>query len=132
MAGPVVVELDQRAVLRVGGADLYLDGALLSLGRTVTVDRLSPSAAEAQRARWPDYDLVVFDGVSPATPPVTGRFLYLDAHGAGSPFARTRSCVAVRRSSTEYGSSMYRRRALSWRRCMWSPSRNTAGPFAVS
>jgi len=83
----VVPPLPHRRILRVGGADLYLDGALLSLGRTVTVDRLSLSAAEAQRARWPDYDLVVFDGVSPAAPPATGRFLYLDAHGAGSPFA---------------------------------------------
>ena len=67
--------------------DLYLDGALLSLGRTVTVERVTPAAAEAQRARWPDYDLVIFDGVTPAPPPTTGRFLYLDAHGAGSPFA---------------------------------------------
>jgi hypothetical protein len=83
----VVPPLPHRRILRVGGPDLYLDGALLSLGRTVTVDRLSLSAAEAQRARWPDYDLVVFDGVSPAAPPAKGRFLYLDAHGAGSPFA---------------------------------------------
>jgi VWA domain-containing protein len=84
----VVPPLPHRRILRVGGADLYLDGALLSLGRTVTVDRLSLSAAEAQRARWPDYDLVVFDSVTPAAPPPThGRFLYLDAHGAGSPFA---------------------------------------------
>ena len=83
----VVPPLPHRRILRVGGADLYLDGALLSLGRTVTVDRLSLSAAEAQRARWPDYDLVVFDGVTPAAPPAKGRFLYLDAHGAGSPFA---------------------------------------------
>ena len=83
----VVPPLPHRRVLRVGGADLYLDGALLSLGRTVTVDRLSLPAAEAQRARWTDYDLVVFDGVTPAAPPARGRFLYLDAHGAGSPFA---------------------------------------------
>ena len=86
----VVPPLPRRRVLRVGGADLYLDGALLSLGRTVTVDRLSLSAAEAQRARWPDYDLVVFDGVTPAAPPAKGRFLYLDAHGAGQPVRRTR------------------------------------------
>jgi hypothetical protein len=71
----------------VGAADLYLDGALLSLGRTVTVDRLSPADAEAQRARWSDYDLVVFDGVTPASPPVKGSFFFLDPHGAGSPFA---------------------------------------------
>ena len=83
----VVPLLPRRRVLRVGGPNLYLDGALLSLGNTVTVDRLAPAAAEAQRARWPDYDLVIFDGVAPGPPPTQGRFLYLDAHGAGSPFA---------------------------------------------
>jgi len=82
----VVPPLPRRRVLRVGGANLYLDGALLSLGRTVTVDRVTPAAAEARRARWTDYDLVVFDGVAPAEPPSKGRFLFLDAHGAGSPF----------------------------------------------
>jgi len=87
VAYAVVPPLPHRRVLRVGGADLYLDGALLSLGRTVTIDRLAPAAAEAQRARWPDYDLVIFDGVTPASPPSRGGFLYLDPHGAGSPFA---------------------------------------------
>lgn len=87
VAYAVVPPLPHRRILRVGGADLYLDGALLSLGRTVTVDRLSLADAEAQRARWPEYDLVVFDGVAPASPPATGRFLFLDPHGAGSPFA---------------------------------------------
>jgi hypothetical protein len=82
----VVPPLPRRRVLRVGGANLYLDGALLSLGRTVTVDRVSLPAAEAQRARWAEYDLVIFDGVTPATPPSEGRFLFFDAHGAGSPF----------------------------------------------
>jgi hypothetical protein len=82
----VVPPLPRRRVLRVGGANLYLDGALLSLGRTVTVERLAPAAAEARRARWADYDLVIFDGVATAEPPTKGRFLFLDAHGAGSPF----------------------------------------------
>jgi hypothetical protein len=83
----VVPPLPRRRVLRVGGTNLYLDGALISLGRTVTIDRLSLPAAEAQRARWADYDLVVFDGVAPGAPPTQGRFLYLDPHGPGSPFA---------------------------------------------
>jgi hypothetical protein len=87
VAYAVVPPLPRRRVLRVGGANLYLDGALLSLGRTVSVERQTLAAAEAQRARWPDYDLVVFDGVAPATPPTKGRFLFLDAHGEGSPFA---------------------------------------------
>jgi hypothetical protein len=87
VAYAVVPPLPHRRVLRVGGADLYLDGALLSLGRTVSVDRLTLTAAEAQRARWPEYDLVVFDGVVPGSPPDKGRFLYFDPHGPGSPFA---------------------------------------------
>jgi hypothetical protein len=87
LAYAVVPPMPHRRILRVGGPDLYLDGALLSLGSTVTVDRLAPADAEAQRARWPDYDLVVFDGVAPASPPDRGRFLFIDPHGPGSPFA---------------------------------------------
>ena len=87
VAYAVVPPLPHRRILRVGSADLYLDGALLSLGRTVAVDRLTLAAAEAQRAHWSDYDLVVFDGVAPAAPPDQGRFLFLDPHGPGNPFA---------------------------------------------
>jgi hypothetical protein len=82
----VVPPMPRRRVLRVGGADLYLDGALLSLGRTVTVERATLAAAERDRARWTDYDLVIFDGVTPATAPSAGRYLYLDPHGPGNPF----------------------------------------------
>jgi hypothetical protein len=82
----VVPPMPRRRVLRVGGADLYLDGALLSLGRTVTVERATLAAAERDRARWGDYDLVIFDGVTPAAAPTAGRYLYLDPHGAGNPF----------------------------------------------
>jgi hypothetical protein len=82
----IVPPLPHRRILRVGRPDLYLDGALLSLGRTVTVERLPLAEAEARRARWPEYDLVVFDGVAPAAAPDKGRFLYLDPHGPGSPF----------------------------------------------
>ena len=48
----VVPPMPRRRVLRVGGPDLYLDGALLSLGRTVTVERATLAAAERDRARW--------------------------------------------------------------------------------
>jgi hypothetical protein len=74
-------------VLRVGEPNLYLDGALLSMGRAITVDRMTAAAAEAGRARWPSYDLVVFAGVAPVPAPTSGRYLYLDPHGPGSPFA---------------------------------------------
>src|SRR6185503_18412310 len=39
------------------------------------------------RARWADYDAVIFDGVAPEPAPLAGRFLYLAPRGAGSPFA---------------------------------------------
>jgi von Willebrand factor type A domain len=86
-ASATIPPLPRRRILRVGGADLYLDGALLGLGHTVHLDRLP--AAEADRALdlARNYDLVIFDNVTPSAPPATGRFLYLDPQGAGSPFA---------------------------------------------
>jgi hypothetical protein len=81
-----VPPLPRRRVLRVGDADLYLDGALLSLGQTVTVDRLAAAQADVAAERAGDYDLVIFDGATPdELPRLGGRFLYLDPHGAGSP-----------------------------------------------
>ncbi len=82
----VVPPLPRRHVLRVGGPDLYLDGALLSLGRTVRVDRLGAAEVDRAPARSHDYDLVIFDGVTPATSPTAGRYLYLNPDGGGSPF----------------------------------------------
>jgi hypothetical protein len=43
--------------------------------------------AASLRARWGEFDAVIFDAVAPAPPPEEGRFLYLDPHGAGSPWA---------------------------------------------
>ena len=88
--------LPRRRILRVGGADLYLDGALLGLGRTVHVDRLPAADADRAAARARDYDLVVFDGVTPSAPPTAGRFLYFDPQGPGSPFAAAREARPVR------------------------------------
>ncbi len=82
----LVPPLPRRRVLRVGGPDLYLDGALLSLGRTVRVDRLGAAEVERALARARDYDLIIFDGVTPATSPSAGRYLYLNPEGGGSPF----------------------------------------------
>jgi hypothetical protein len=83
----VIPPLPRRRVLRVGGADLYLDGALLSLGRTVRIDRLPAADADRALARAGNYDLVIFDGVTPAAAPTRGRYLYFDPHGPGNPFA---------------------------------------------
>jgi hypothetical protein len=83
----VVPTPERRRVLRVGAPDLYLDGALLSLGAAVSVDRAGAADAEATRARWATYDAVIFDGVAPAPPPTSGHFLYVAPSGAGSPFA---------------------------------------------
>jgi hypothetical protein len=85
-AWATIPPLPRRRVLRVGGADLYLDGALLSLGRTVRVDRLAAEAADRALTLAPSYDLVIFDGATPSAPPATGRFLYLNPAGDGSPF----------------------------------------------
>ena len=78
--------LERLRVLRVGGPNLYLDGALLSLGESVAVHGARAQAAEATRARWTGYDVVIFDGVAPAPVPAAGHFLYLAPRGAGSPF----------------------------------------------
>jgi hypothetical protein len=86
-AAAIVPPLLRRRVLRVGGPDLYLDGALLSLGRTVRIDRLGPGQVDGAAARAPDYDLVIFDAVTPRAAPARGRYLYFDPAGAGSPFA---------------------------------------------
>jgi von Willebrand factor type A domain len=83
----IVPPLPRRRVLRVGGADLYLDGALLSLGRTVHVDRLDAAEIDRAAERASDYDLVIYDGVTPAVAPTAGRYLYLNPEGSGSPFA---------------------------------------------
>jgi Ca-activated chloride channel family protein len=95
-AAATVPEIPRRRVLRVGDSDLYLDGALLSLGQTVVVDRLPAADADRALARAGDYDLVIFDGATPAVAPGAGRFLYFDPHGPGSPVpvrGRTRDPV---------------------------------------
>jgi hypothetical protein len=83
----VVPGLERLRVLRVGAPNLYLDGALLSLGEGVAVHGARADAAEASRPRWSSYDVVIFDGVAPAPAPATGHFLYLAPRGPGSPFA---------------------------------------------
>jgi hypothetical protein len=86
-ARATIPPLPRRRILRVGGPDLYLDGALLGLGRTVRVDRLAAPDVDRALARARDYDLVIFDGVTPSAPPAAGRYLYFDPQGAGNPFA---------------------------------------------
>jgi hypothetical protein len=95
-AAAAIPPLPRRRILRVGGADLYLDGALLSLGPTVRIDRLPANAAALALARAPGYDLVIFDGVTPLAPPTEGRYLYLDPRGPGSPFAPAGAARPVR------------------------------------
>jgi len=86
-AAAQVPPLPRRRVLRVGDADLYLDGALLSLGPAVTVDRLPGSAADRGLQVAAEYDLVIFDGVTPSRLPAAGRLLYFDPRGPASPLA---------------------------------------------
>ncbi len=79
--------LERLRVLRVGAPDLDPDGALLSHGEAITVSGARAEAAEATRARWSSYDVVIFDGVAPTPAPTRGHFLYLAPRGPGSPFA---------------------------------------------
>jgi len=95
-ARATIPALPHRRILRVGGPDLYLDGALLGLGRTVHVERLPAADADRAAARARDFDLVVFDGVTPSVPPKEGRFLYFDPQGVGNPFAAAREARPVR------------------------------------
>ena len=83
----VVPGVARARVLRIGDPDLFLDGALLSLGEGVAVQRRPPRDLEATRASWETFDVVIFDGVTPAPAPTRGHFIYLDPHGAASPFA---------------------------------------------
>jgi hypothetical protein len=82
----LVPERARRRVLVVGADDLYLDGALLSFGDAISVRRVSAAAAEGGRADWPRYHVVIFDGVAPSPAPASGRYVYFDPHGAGSPW----------------------------------------------
>ncbi len=95
-------------VLHVGARDLYLDGALLSLGDAVAIEHAAPEQAEATRARWPAYDAVLFDGVAPAPAPTAGRFLYLGPRGEGSPFAARGVVTAPVVSDTRRGHPLLR------------------------
>ncbi len=114
-AAATIPPLPRRRILRVGGADLYLDGALLGLGRTVHVDRLAAADADRAAARARDYDLVVFDGVTPSTAPTAGRFLYFDPQGPGSPFAAAeRHARCGIRCSTRRRSVAITRCCASW------------------
>lgn len=83
----VVPERARRRVLVLGASNLYLEGALLSFGDSLAVERASAAQAEGLRARWPEYDAVIFDGVAPAPLPEAGRYLYFDPQGPGSPWA---------------------------------------------
>jgi hypothetical protein len=67
----------------VSDGNLFLEGALL-LDENATIDKVAPAGWDpAVAAR---YDALVFDGFTPPSPPPLPA-LYLDPHGAGSPFA---------------------------------------------
>ena len=82
----VVPGIARWRILRIGDPDLFLEGALLSLGEGVEVHRRAARDLEASRDSWSRYDAVIFDGVTPAPTPTNGRFFYIDPHGAASPF----------------------------------------------
>ncbi len=83
VAYAVLPKRRKQKVLLVTAGDLFLEGALL-LDENLDVDKLPPARWDA--ASSARYDAVVLDGFTPATPPRTNA-LYLDPHGAASPFA---------------------------------------------
>jgi hypothetical protein len=74
-----------RRVLLISNGNLFLEGALRSLGAGLTVFT-RPAPLNGTEDALAGYDLVVLDGVAPAPAPHSGRFLYLDPSGPGSPF----------------------------------------------
>ena len=75
----------KQKVLVVTTGNLFLEGALL-LDENLDVDKIAPARYDA--AASARYDAVVLDGFTP--PPEAAprtHALYLDPHGAGSPFA---------------------------------------------
>ncbi|MDB4970634.1 MAG: von Willebrand factor type, partial [Myxococcales bacterium] len=72
----------KQKVLLVSGGDLFLEGALL-LDENLEVDKVAPAKYDA--AATAKYDAVILDGVTPDERPRT-HALYLDPHGAHSPF----------------------------------------------
>jgi hypothetical protein len=82
----VVPGLAHWKILRVGDPNLFLEGALLSLGAGVEVSHRAGKDLEATRASWSRYDVVIFDGVTPSPAPSAGHYVYLDPQGAASPF----------------------------------------------
>ena len=74
----------RRRLLLVSAGNHYLAGALRSFGAGLTLEERTPSQLGPD-APLDRYDVVVFDGVAPAPLPVSGRYLYLDPSGPGSP-----------------------------------------------
>jgi hypothetical protein len=83
VAYAVLPQKRKQKVLLVTGGDLFLEGALL-LDENLDVDKIAPAKWDA--AASAKYDAVVLDGFTPQAPPRT-HALYLDPHGAASPFA---------------------------------------------
>jgi hypothetical protein len=74
----------RRRVLLVSPGNLYLEGALRSFGEGLVVERQPPERMGTELAA---YDVIIFDGVTPGTPPRAGRIVMFDPGGPGSPFA---------------------------------------------
>ena len=85
----VVPRSSRRRLLVVGGRNLYLDGALLSFGGELRVERASPAEAEGRRSGWGDYDVVIFDGWTPEQAPSQGRFLFIAPPSGSAAFQQS-------------------------------------------
>lgn len=87
----------QKALL-VTHDNLYLEGALLAYDN-VQVDKLAPEAYDraAAAGQITGYDVLIFDGHTPASLPAGGAdLLYFAPRGPGSPFASAGALPAPR------------------------------------
>lgn len=109
----VVPGVTRLKILRVGGPNLFLDGALLSLGDMVEVRRVSAAAVETTRGEWASFDTVIFDGVAPSPAPTNGRYLYLNPDGPGSPLAVRGKLVEPVLSDVKRGHPLLRQLTLA-------------------
>lgn len=82
----VVPVRPSMSVLVIGPPNLYLDGALLSLGPAVTVTRARRVSAPDLAADIARHDVAIVLGEPPLGVPERGRFLFVDPHGANSPW----------------------------------------------
>ncbi len=91
----------RQKVLLVSTDNLYLEGAMLVYDN-IQIDKLTPAEYDRMVGdpTLPDYDVVVFDGHTPARLPDKGHLMYFDPQGEHSPFPIASQLTAPRITDT--------------------------------